>query len=105
MAKAGRYGGMRGRLMSHSKSKRKTHQWTHFSVFEVWDNIREDEVAELEGLFRHIYRRDAQANALNIQRGYKKLKMLQNNKLEEWHPSSGKRTTDAAGQDRKERGA
>ena len=25
--------------------------WTHFSVFEVWDNVWEQEVAELEGIF------------------------------------------------------
>jgi hypothetical protein len=87
MAKAGRYGGMRGRLSSHSKSLKKARHWTHFSVFEVWDNIREEEVAELEGLFRHIYRHDGQANALNIQRGYKKLKTLRNNKLSDWHPT------------------
>jgi len=29
-------------------------------------HIRDEEVAELEGLFRHIYRRDGQANRLNI---------------------------------------
>ena len=46
--------GIRGRLRVHRRKKR--HLWTHCSVFEVWENIREDEVAELEGLFRHIYR-------------------------------------------------
>src|SRR5438874_12226174 len=67
MAAVGRRGGLRGRLMSHAKSKRRGNLWTHFSAFEVWDNIRDEEVAELEGLFRHIYRKDSQANALNIQ--------------------------------------
>jgi len=52
MATAGRRGGIRGRLTSHAKSKRKGKFWTHFSAFEVWDNIRQEEVAELEGLFR-----------------------------------------------------
>lgn len=65
MAAAGRRGGMRGRLMSHARSKRKGKLWTHFSAFEVWDNIRDEEVAELEGLFRHIYRKDSAASALN----------------------------------------
>jgi hypothetical protein len=32
MATAGRRGGMRGRLTSHAKSKRKGELWTHFSV-------------------------------------------------------------------------
>jgi hypothetical protein len=76
MAAAGRRAGLRGRLRSHARSKRKGELWTHFSAFEVWDNIRDEEVAELEGLFRHIYRRDPAANRLNIQRGFKKMKKL-----------------------------
>lgn len=58
--------------------------WSHFSVFEVWDNIRNEEIAELEGLFRHIYKRDAQANRLNVMRGFKALNTLRRNNLEEW---------------------
>ena len=30
----------------------------------------EKEIAELEGLLRHIYRRDSRANALNVQKGF-----------------------------------
>jgi len=82
MAKAGRRGGIRSRLISHAK--RKGRQWTHFSVFKVWDNIRDDEIAELEGLFRHIYRYDPQANSLNIQRGFRKLRKLRRNNLRTW---------------------
>lgn len=70
---AGAASGMQGRLRSHSRKKS---DWTHFSVFEVWDNIRQDEVRELEGLIRHIYRHDATANKLNVQRGHKPLKKL-----------------------------
>lgn len=33
------------------------------SSFEVWDNVRDDEVAELEGLFGHLYRPDSAATA------------------------------------------
>jgi len=54
MATAGRRRGIRGRLASHSRSKRKGEEWSHFSAFEVWDNIRHEERVELEGLFRHI---------------------------------------------------
>lgn len=72
MAKAGRGSGIRGRLNSHFKKK--GNLWTHFSIFEVWDNIRDEEVTELEGLFRHIYRRDTKANILNVQRGFKNLR-------------------------------
>lgn len=82
MAKAGRRGGIRRRLQSHRRNKAKL--WTHCSVFEVWDNIREEEVMELEGLFRHIYRTDSQANKLNKQRGFKRLKEVTNNRYWEW---------------------
>jgi hypothetical protein len=76
MATAGRRGGIRSRLRAHARSKRKRDLWTHFSVFEAWDNIRQEEIAELEGLFRHIYRKDSAANRLNIQRGFKKARRL-----------------------------
>jgi len=82
MAGAGKRGGMRGRLLSHLKKK--ADLWTHFSIFEAWDNIRADEVRELEGLFRHIYRMDAEANRLNIQRSFKKLKRIRQNSLSAW---------------------
>jgi hypothetical protein len=85
MATAGRRGGLRGRLMSHARSERKGKLWTHFSAFEVWDNIRDEEVAELEGLFRHIYRKDSAASALNIQRSFRKARRVRQNNLSKWH--------------------
>jgi hypothetical protein len=84
MATTGRRGGIRGRLLSHAKSKRKGDLWTHFSAFEVWDNVRDEEVAELEGLFRHIYRKDSKANSLNIQRGFKKAAHVREDNLDRW---------------------
>ncbi len=74
--------GVRRRIMSHYKNKGS--QWSHFSVYQVWENIREDEVRELEGLFRHIYRHDARANKLNKQRGFKKLNRLRSETFEDW---------------------
>ena len=65
-------GGIRQRLKRHRKFK--ADKWTHCSVFEVWENIRDQEISELEGLFRHIYRKDPRTNGLNQQRGYKALK-------------------------------
>jgi hypothetical protein len=35
-------GGIRGRLLSHQRSKRKGNLWSHFSAFEVWDNVRNE---------------------------------------------------------------
>lgn len=74
--------GIRGRLISHKK--RKSDLWTHFSAFEVWDNIPKKQVEELEGLFRHIYRRDSAANKLNIQKTYKPLDAVSKKTVEEW---------------------
>src|SRR5277367_5251508 len=47
-------GGMRARLAAHTKSSTKI--WSHFSIFQVWNNVGEVEVSELEGLFREISR-------------------------------------------------
>jgi hypothetical protein len=66
--------GIRSRLGSHARSKRKGNQWSHFSFFEVWPNITENEIEELEGLFREIYRKDTHANHLARQKRYKKLR-------------------------------
>ncbi|GAI55889.1 unnamed protein product, partial [marine sediment metagenome] len=74
---------IRGRLRVHRRKKGKL--WTHFSAFEVWDNVGEEEVKELEGLFRHIYRKDTRANKLNRQRAFKKLsKVRRDTKKENW---------------------
>ncbi len=80
------YLGIKRRLRSHIKSKRKGKEWTHFSVFEVWDNVTDQEIVELEGFARHIYRRDTIASGLNIQRGYKGLRnpRVRNNKISDW---------------------
>ncbi len=67
-------GHIRGRLKTHRRKKEGL--WSHFSIFEVWDNIRDDEIRELEGLFREIYKKDSSANKLNKQRGFKKLKRI-----------------------------
>ena len=67
-------GHIRGRLKNHRK--RKKGLWSHFSIFEVWDNIRDEEIRELEGLFREIYKEDSSANKLNKQKGFKKLKRI-----------------------------
>ena len=66
--------GIRGRLKRHTKIK--SGLWTHFSIYEVWDNVREDEIAELEGLFRQIYRLDQRANSLNKVRSFQRLRQV-----------------------------
>jgi hypothetical protein len=74
---------VRGRLRAHLRSKKKRDLWTHFSVFEVFDNVRGEEIEELEGLLRHIYRRDSRANRLNVQRAFGKLRRVRSPYLED----------------------
>ena len=78
----GEKSGIAGRLLSHKRTKGDL--WTHFSAFEVWDNIRMEEVEELEGLFRHLYRHDSRANSLNKQRSYKPLDRVRKQSEGEW---------------------
>lgn len=66
--------GAKGRLLNHRRKKRDL--WTHCSVFEVWDNIFPEQVEELEGLFRHLYRFDINANKLNKQKAHAPLTSL-----------------------------
>ena len=73
--------GIRGRLKIHAKNKGKL--WTHFSAFEVWDNVTRAEILELEGLFRQIYRLDPRANKLNVQKNCSTLKKVRV-KLDNW---------------------
>lgn len=75
-------GRVRHRLIGHKKSKATF--WTHFSYYEVWDNISDIEIKELEGIFRQIYRFDKRANALNKQvthRGLIKVRKLTEREL------------------------
>ena len=67
-------GGIRPRIRSHRAKKKGL--WTHCSIFEVWDNITTAEVKELEGIFRHIYRKDSRAARLNAQRSFARIKKL-----------------------------
>lgn len=65
MSGKGPNGRIRNRLIQHSKNK--VNVWTHFSYYEVWDNISDTEIKELEGIFRQLYRFDGRANHLNKQ--------------------------------------
>lgn len=74
--------GAKGRLLIHKRRKPKL--WSHFSVYEVWDNITKEQVEELEGLFRHMYRLDSAANKLNVQRAYRPLHAIKRRSAAEW---------------------
>lgn len=79
-------GGIHGRLSRHSHSKRKNKsKWDYFSFYEVHDNITAAEVRELEGLIRHIYRKDPFVNKLNRQRRFQDLIDVRENNLLKWN--------------------
>lgn len=80
----GKKAGIKGRLKSHAKSVTKKDKWTHFSVFEVWDNITENEIKEIEGFFRQVYRKDGSTNKLNKQKQLVKFKRVRKNNLSIW---------------------
>jgi hypothetical protein len=55
-----------GRIKSHNKRKE---DWTHFSLFEVHDNISGEEIRELEALLLEIFRDDPRKKLGNVQTG------------------------------------
>lgn len=71
MSGKGSNGRIRARLSKHVKNQRK--KWSHFSYYEVWDNVSDLEILELEGLFRQLYRFDSRANTFNLQQTHKPL--------------------------------
>jgi hypothetical protein len=76
--------GVHGRLQSHLKSGTKTKFCSHFSMFEVHDNVPEEEIEELEGILRHIFRKDSHANQLAHQRGYGPLREVRRRDWGQW---------------------
>jgi hypothetical protein len=76
--------GVHGRLQSHLRSRTKTKSCSHFSIFEVHDNVPEEEIEELEGILRHIFRKDSHANQLADQRGYGGLRDVQRRNWDQW---------------------
>ncbi|MGH2359980.1 MAG: GIY-YIG nuclease family protein [bacterium] len=76
--------GIRARLQLHVRSRRKAAVFTHFSLYAVWPNISDAEVGELEGLFRHIYRKDPRANVLNKSKGFGPVYRVRQNNLRKW---------------------
>ena len=71
-----------GRRLARHKNSKKI--WNHFSIFEVRNTIGEDQILELEGLFREIYRKDSRANRFNRIGKYEKLQNVRNDDLKRW---------------------
>jgi hypothetical protein len=60
-----------GRIKSHQKRKS---EWTHFSYFEVHDNIGADEIREMEQLLLAIFADDSRIALTNIRKGSRNFK-------------------------------
>lgn len=65
--------GIGGRIKNHDKKKV---GWTHYSFFEVHDNISREEILELEALFLRIFRHDRRVKLDNVQLGSTVLRSL-----------------------------
>jgi hypothetical protein len=77
--------GIMRRLRSHARpTSKKRSKWTHFSMFVVWENIRNDEISELDSLFREIYRKDKLTNSLNKQKRSKRLREVRRQSPDKW---------------------
>ena len=59
--------GVGSRIRNHHKTKK--NGWTHYSFFEVHDNISREEIRELEGLFLRVFRHDPRVKLDNVQLG------------------------------------
>jgi hypothetical protein len=73
-------GGVRSRLRRHrgatTKKTKKRKNWTHYSFFEVHDNITRQEIKELEAMVLAIFRDDPRVKLANRQKGSKALRRL-----------------------------
>lgn len=85
--KLGGNGGVRGRLRGHRRHKK---NWTHFSVFEVHENVTREDIRELEVLLLGIFRDDHRIGLLNVQLGSSSLRKVRVGS--DWEPLMGSRT-------------
>lgn len=68
--------GIASRLRSHDKNRKK---WSHYSFFEVHDNISHDEIRELENFLLSIFRHDDRIALENKQKSSKAFMKLRQN--------------------------
>src|ERR1700733_3980261 len=74
--RVGAKSGVTSRLKSHARHK---DNWSHYSVFEVHDNVTSDEIRELEALLLGIFRDDHRVKLANTQLGSRRLRQIRVN--------------------------
>lgn len=77
--------GIGARIKNHHKTKE---EWTHYSFFEVHDNVSREEILELEGLFLRIFRHDPRVRLDNKQLGSSILRRLSKDSSPAWRDNS-----------------
>lgn len=73
--------GIGARVRDHDKEKE---GWTHYSFYEVHDNISREEILELEGLLLRIFRHDPRIKLSNVQLGSNTLRRLSKKDSPAW---------------------
>jgi hypothetical protein len=73
------------RISDHHRKKK---DWSHFSLFEVHDNITKEMIGEIEALILHIYSRDSRANMHNLQRRSSIFDKITASNLANWQEES-----------------
>jgi hypothetical protein len=70
--------GVGNRIRTHYKraEEGKIEDWTHYSFFEVHDNISREEIRQLESLLLTIFQHDKRITLDNVQHGGSELRKL-----------------------------
>lgn len=68
-------GAINNRLKRHNQ---RIKTWTHFSYFEVHDNVASEDIREIEALLLGIFQHDSRITLANKQKGSTKLRLLKN---------------------------
>lgn len=70
--------GIGGRLRTHDRGTKK---WSHYSFYEVHDNVTREDIRELESLLLGIFKHDPRIRLENVQRGSRALYKLRRSKF------------------------
>ena len=79
--------GIGARIWNHKREGKKS-EWTHYSIFEVHDNVSGEEILELESFLLRIFKYDSRVKLDNVKFGSKAFKKISNKAL--WQAYSGK---------------
>lgn len=70
--------GIVGRLKTHHK---RIKRWTHYSFFEVHDNVTREDIREFESILLSIFRHDPRIKLENVQKSSRTLYKLRMKKV------------------------